>query len=50
MTNEQPNWNEIEKLNPKDAFMEGYKKGREDSKDLTDDLKRVMNEAMENLE
>ncbi len=45
MTNEEPNWELIMKLNPLDAFMKGYDKGREDSQDLHDSLLNALKKA-----
>ena len=49
MTNEEPNWELIRKLNPLDAYMKGYKKGREDSQDLNDGLLTALKKATEDI-
>ncbi len=43
------NWDKIQEMDSRNAFMEGYKKGREDSQDLTDSLKKKLDEISDNL-
>lgn len=46
---DEPNWELIGKLNPLDAFMKGYDKGRKDSKDLHDGLLKALKKATSEL-
>jgi len=42
----EPKWDKIRTMNPQDAYMEGYKKGRSDSKVLYDDLKKEIDKLI----